>query len=85
METDRNTINTLEELQARKEQIRVEIHQKGEVVAELWSGFFTEKKANTRGEMIASIVSKSITAFDAFMLTRKLIKQYGHLFGKRKH
>ncbi len=84
MKTDRHTINTLEELEIRKEELRTEIQRKGEVVAGLWEDLFTEKKASTRGEMITSIVSKSITAFDAFMLARKLVKQYGHLFGRKK-
>ncbi|MDE5948921.1 MAG: hypothetical protein K2G86_09145 [Prevotella sp.] len=84
MKTNRHTINSLEELEIRKEELQTEIHKKGEVVAGLWENLFTEKKTNTRGEMIASIVSKSITAFDAFILARKLVKQYGNLFGKKK-
>ena len=44
----------------------------------------TPKEANTKGELIANLVSNSITAIDAFILVRKLMKTYGWLFGRRK-
>lgn len=84
MKTDRHTINSLEELEIRKEELQTEIQRKGEVVAGLWENLFTEKKTNTRGEMIASIVSKSITAFDAFILARKLVTIRQHLRKKKR-
>jgi hypothetical protein len=34
--------------------------------------------------MVANIVSKSVTAIDAFLLVRKLMKTYGHIFRKRR-
>jgi len=42
------------------------------------------KKSDTKGELIANLISNSITAIDAFLLVRKLMKSYGHLFGKKK-
>jgi hypothetical protein len=34
--------------------------------------------------MIAGLISNSITAIDAFLLVRKLIRNYGFLFGRKK-
>lgn len=76
--------NTLEDLQAHKDELQAKITQSNEAIGKLWGELFVMKKASTRGEMITSIVSKSITAFDAFMLVRKLVKQYGHIFGNKK-
>lgn len=76
--------NTLEDLQAKKDELNVKIRQSNETIAKLWSDLFVAKKANTKGEFITSIISKSITAFDAFMLVRKLMMQYGHFFGKKR-
>lgn len=84
MAFNRYSFNTLEDIQARKDELQAEIHKSNEQIGDLWNGLFTQKKANTRGELITSIISKSITAFDAFMLVRKLMLQYGHLFKKKK-
>lgn len=79
---------TLEDIQRRKEELSDALHAQGERVSSLWYDLFTPKKATTRGELAASIIGNCITAFDAFMLVRKLMTQYGHLFhrneGKRK-
>lgn len=79
-----HTFNTLEDLQLRKNELQGEIHKANKTIGKLWGELFVVKKAGTKGELITSIVSKSITAFDAFMLVRKLVKQYGHLFAKKK-
>lgn len=84
MALNRYSFNTLEDIQARKDELQEEIHKSNEQIGSLWNGLFTQKKANTKGELITSIISKSITAFDAFMLVRKLMMQYGHLFKKKK-
>lgn len=78
------TYTNLSEVQARKDELREEIHKANAQIGGLWSDLFTPKKANTKGELIATIVSNSITAFDAFMLVRKLMNQYGTLFGRHK-
>lgn len=77
-------LTTIEEIQARKEELRTEIHKKNDEIGSLWNNLFVPKKANTKGELVANIISNSITAFDTFMLMRKLFTQYGHLFGHRK-
>lgn len=81
---NRHIFNTLEDIQAHKEELQTEIHQNNEHIGLLWNGLFVHKKDTTKGEIITSIISKSITALDAFMLMRKLFIQYGHIFKKKK-
>lgn len=74
----------LSDVQARKEQLRKDIHKANGQIGDLWASLFAHKKPNTKGEMVTSIISYSVTAFDAFMLVNKLMRQYGHLFGRKK-
>ena len=75
---------TLDDIQSRKDELQSEIHKKGEQIGLLWNSLFTPKKTNTKGELIASIITNSITAFDTFMLVRKLMSKYGGLFKSKK-
>lgn len=74
---------TLEDIQAQKLALSKAINKKGEEIGTAWHALFTPKKASTKGELVTSIISNSITAFDAFMLVRKLMNQYGHFFNRR--
>lgn len=76
--------NTLEEIDEHKEELLLRIEKSNEEIGTLWHGLFSEKKDNSKGELVASIVNKGIIAFDAFILVRKLMKQYGNIFGKKK-
>ena len=78
------SFNSIEELEMRKNALREEIRGKSETIENIWHGLFTEKKESSRGELIAGIISKSVMAFDAFMLARKLMKQYDRLFRRKK-
>ncbi len=78
------TYQTLEDIRARKEQLAADIQADNERFATLWSGLFNPKKPSTKGEWVTTLISNSITAVDAFLLVRKLMKNYGHLFGRRK-
>jgi len=84
MELNRYIFNTLEDIQTRKNELQTEIHQTNEQIGILWNDLFAQKKDNTKGEMITGIISKSITAFDAFILMRKLFAQYGHIFRRKR-
>ena len=42
------------------------------------------KEETSRGEYIASLVSKGFIAFDLFLTARKLLNTYGFLFGLKK-
>lgn len=77
-------MTTLEEIQARKSSLLTRIQERNEEIATLWEDVFIPKKASTKGELITTIISNSITAFDAFMLVRKLLRQYGSLFYRSK-
>lgn len=76
--------NTLEDIALRKDELKAQLHDNSEKVGTLWHSLWTPKEANTKGELIANLVSNSITAIDAFILVRKLMKTYGWLFGRRK-
>jgi hypothetical protein len=78
------TYRTLEEIQKRKDELQADIRQESSQIGTLWHSLFDPKKANTKGELVTNLVSNSITAIDGFLLVRKLIKTYGHLFSKRK-
>ena len=45
---------------------------------------FISKEESSRGEYIASLVSKGFVAFDLFLTARKLMNTYGFLFGLKK-
>ena len=76
--------NSLEEIESRKAQLKDDIQQKSDQIGNVWRDLTTPQPTNTKGEMIASLVTKSITAIDAFLLMRKLMRNYGFLFGRKK-
>ena len=73
---------TLEQLQQRKEELRTSLQGESQKIGELWHGLTAPKPDSSKGEMIASLVTNSITAIDAFLLVRKLMKNYRSIFGK---
>ena len=77
--TQIDTYNTLEEIQMRRDQLTESIEQDKVLIGNLWDELFTKHEDATKGELIASIVTKSITAIDAFLMVRKLINNYGHV------
>ncbi len=78
------TYNTLEDIRLRKDELKDEIRKKNEQIGDLWADLTTPKPANNRGELAANIIGNCITAFDTFMLVRKLMHRYGNLFGHKK-
>lgn len=87
---EKTTYNTLEEIQLRRNQLSEDIEREGEQIAVLWGDLFKRNEDSTRGEQIATLITNSITAIDAFLLVRKLIKNYSSVFrffhreGKKK-
>ena len=78
---------TLEELRLRKEQLSDAIEHDNEKIATIWGDLFRKKEDSSKGEYIATLVANSITAIDAFLLVRKLMKNYSgvlSLFGLGK-
>lgn len=79
-----NQYNTLEDIAVRKNELKSQLSENSEKVGTLWHSLWVPKEANSKGEQIANLISNSITAIDAFLLARKLMKTYGWLFGRRK-
>ena len=73
---------TLEELRLRKEELASEIQQDSTKFSALWHQTFIKREGSTKGEYFSGLIANSITAIDAFLLIRKLMKNYGSLFGK---
>ena len=78
------TYNTLDDIQQRKDELKEAIHKNNQQISTLWYGLFTPQKADSKGEMVTNIISNCITAFDAFMLARKLMNRYGSLFFRKE-
>ena len=72
--------NTLEEIQLRRTQLSEAIDQEGDKIGELWHELFKHDENATKGEYIATMINHGIMAIDAFLLVRKLMKNYGRLF-----
>jgi hypothetical protein len=75
---------SLTEIQARKDELKEEIHQQSGQINTLWHTLTAPQESSSKGEIVAHLVSNSITAIDGFLLMRKLMKTYGHLFGRKK-
>ena len=71
----------------RTEELRASLQGESQKIGELWHGLTAPKPDSSKGEMIASLVTNSITAIDAFLLVRKQMKTYGtigNLFRRKK-
>ena len=84
MQTQTPQYNTLEDIELRKDELRAQLSENSEKVGTLWRSLWVPKESNSKGELIANLISNSITAIDAFILVRKLTKTYGWIFGRRK-
>jgi hypothetical protein len=80
--------NTLDDIQQRREELLTAIEQEGEQIGVMWNSLFKKQEESTRGEYIVSLVNHGIMAIDAFLLVRKLMKNYSQVFeffsGKKK-
>ncbi|SEW18914.1 hypothetical protein SAMN04487850_2008 [Prevotella aff. ruminicola Tc2-24] len=76
---------TLDEIRLRKEEIAEELERDNSQFTTLWNRTFIKREGNTKGEYVAGLITNSITAIDAFLLIRKLMKGYGGLFRRKKH
>lgn len=76
--------NTLEDIALRKDELKAQIDKESDKIGTLWRSLWGPQKTESKGELIANNVSNSITAIDAFILVRKLMKTYGWIFGRRK-
>lgn len=72
---------TLEEIRQRKDELLEQIEQDNIQFTNLWHSVFLKKDENTKTDYIAGLVSNGIVAVDTFFMIRKLMKNYGFLFG----
>lgn len=79
-----HTYRALEEIRQRKEELAQQISSDSTRFSTLWNDVFIKKENTSKGDYIASLVSKGFVAFDAFLMVRKLMKTYGFLTGKSK-
>ncbi len=79
------TYTTLEEIRLHKEKLREDIRSHNEQISMLWTEITAPQKANSKGEFAANLLMNTITAIDGFILVRKLIKNYGFLFRRKKN
>jgi hypothetical protein len=72
--------SNLEELRQRKQELRTQLDHDSNQIGQLWQGLFVRREDSTRGEFIASLISNSALAIDAFLMVRKLKKTHNTLF-----
>ena len=80
----RNSYHTLEEIRQRKDELTQELNGDSEKMGKLWNKVFVKREDTTKGEFVSSMISNGVMAVDAFLLFRKLKKNYNALFGSRK-
>ena len=72
---------TLEEIRQRKDELLEQLQQDNTRFSTLWNQVFMKREDNTKAEYITGIVSNGIMAVDTILMIRKLVKNYGFLFG----
>ena len=72
---------TLDEIRQRKDELLEQLQQDNTRFSTLWNQVFLKREEKTKAEFITGLVSNGIVAFDTFLMIRKLMKNYGFLFG----
>lgn len=67
---------TLDDIQARKQQLLRQIDHNSMHMKSLWHSVFTRREDTTQGQFIAGILSNSAMAIDAFLMVRKLRQRF---------
>ncbi len=87
MQNNKNTnydFCTLDEIRERKDALLDEIQKDKDRISTLWNETFQKRDETSKGDYIANMVSNGFMAVDAFLLVRKLMRGYSHIFGKGK-
>ena len=79
-----NNYQSLEDIQARKDELLEELNADNSEFGKKWNQLFVSKESSSKAEFVTGLIANSITAIDAFLVVRKLIKNYGGLFGFKK-
>ena len=75
---------TLDEIRERKDQLLEDLNADNSEFGKKWHQLFVSKESSSKAEFITGLIANSITAIDAFLVVRKLFKNYGSLFGFKK-
>lgn len=70
---------TLEEIRQRKYELRRQIDRDNEHISQLWGSLFVKRKDSTTGQFVTNLLSHGAMVIDAFLLVRKLRRDYGGL------
>ncbi len=70
------TYRTLDDIRLRKQELRRQLDNRGEHINQLWSQVYTKREETTRGQFISNVISNSALAIDAFLMIRKLRRDY---------
>ena len=70
---------TLEEIRQRKNELRRQIDRDNEHISKLWESLFIKRKDSTTGQFVTNLLSHGALVIDAFLLVRKLRRDYGGL------
>ena len=79
---------TLEEIRKRKSELRRQIDRDNERISRLWSSLFVKRIESTTGQFVTNLVSNGAMIIDAFLLVRKLRRDYGSVMNslhRKKH
>ena len=78
------TYKTIDEIRQRKDELIDELQHDNEQFSSLWNQVFVSKNNTTKAEFLTCVLANSITAIDAFLMVRKLMKNYRGVFGKKR-
>ena len=73
--------STLEAINRRKEELKQQMQRDSSKIEKLWNGVFVKHENTSRGDYISTIISNGILAVDAFLMFRKLRKNYNGVMG----
>lgn len=75
---------TLDEIRERKDQLLEQLNADNTEFGTKWHQLFVSKESSSKAEFVSGLIANSITAIDAFLVVRKLLKNYGSIFGFKK-
>ena len=84
VQNPKTTYHSLEELQARKGELLKQLNTDNTQFSTKWHQLFVPKEGSTKAEFVGGLIANSITAIDAFLVVRKLFRNYGSIFGLGK-
>lgn len=72
--------NSLDDIARSKAEILEKRREKSEEIKSIWNDTIKIPPQSTKGELIATAISKGVLAFDVFLMIRKLSKRKKSFF-----